>query len=220
MQSNFKCTISVSCHPVSGNKAYRYFSWVLPTTTDAEEQRKKDTEMLCVLVQEYLPKRLQKEEDAALRDAYRNPAVKVPKAVMTCLLNRVGLISNDPHRNSARDRHKQTHVEHFIQQSEHAFVTNLLAAGHNPTDMRCLNGRYEDSGFADVIDCVHKLLSERDQIAPDERRHAAPSSLNDNRVGAGAVRVTPLAPSMRALLDEVTKMMHDSPEMKARLDAG
>lgn len=114
------------------------------------------------------------------------------------MLKLMGLSSADRHRNSTRDDPKKQHVEMFIQNSDNAFVQNLVAAGYTPTDMRRLNGQSEDAAFTDFIDVVHEMLPKRDQLAGEERRDGAPSS-GAPAGKAAAIRPSSLAPSMRAL---------------------
>ena len=188
MQANFKSPVSLSCHPLSGNTCYRYFAWVLPNTGEVSRS-KKDSLMVAVLLSELIPRQLRAEEEAALTEAYKSPSVNLPKGVVLFLLKLMGLSSADRHRNSTRDDPKKQHVEMFIQNSDNAFVQNLVAAGYTPTDMRRLNGQSEDAAFTDFIDVVHEMLPKRDQLAGEERRDGAPSS------GAPAGKAAAIRPS-------------------------
>ena len=154
--------------------------------------------MVAVLLSELIPRQLRAEEEAALTEAYKSPSVNLPKGVVLYLLKLMGLSSADRHRNSTRDDPKKQHVEMFIQNSDNAFVQNLVAAGYTPTDMRRLNGQSEDAAFTDFIDVVHEMLPKRDQLAGEERRDGAPSS-GAPAGKAAAIRPSSLAPSMRAL---------------------
>jgi hypothetical protein len=172
--------------------------------------------MLAVLVRDYIPRQLHAEQEAALRDACTNPAVNLPKGLMTYLLDKVGLSSSGKHRNAARDARMCRHVECVLEASDNAFIKNALAAGYNPMDMRFLNGRHADTAFNDFIDVVHNLLTERDQLAAEERRRADATATGPSGEVA-PVRPTALAPSMRALRDMVIQAMHANPEINARL---
>ena len=175
--------------------------------------------MVAVLLSEFIPRQLRAEEEAALAEAYKSPSINLPKGVVQYLMKLVGLSSADRHRNSARNVRTQQHIEMVIQNSDDAFVQNLVAAGYNPTDMRCLNGRSEDAAFTEFIDVVHRFLSQRDQLAADERTHGEPSS-GAPAGEAAAVRPSSLASSMRALHSKVKQMMYADTEICARLDAG
>jgi hypothetical protein len=85
--------------------------------------------------------------------------------------------------------------------------------------MRCLNGRAEERAFDDFIQCVHKMLSERDMLAAEERRKASNrDSAPEGEVAP--VRPTALAPSLRALHARVSEMMTNDPDMKIKLKQG
>lgn len=110
---------------------------------------------------------------------------------------------------AGRTRKKHKLVEHCMQLVEEDFIQNLLAAGYNCLDMRCLNGRRsEDAAFQDFLKVVHRFLTSRNLVAAGDRREDT------------ELCPTALAPSIRALHERVRAVMNADPDIKSRLQDG
>jgi hypothetical protein len=208
--------ISLTSQPGAGINRTLHFAWRLPETEST--QFDVNSSMVSLLSRVVLPKILTAQEEERIKSACSHPAVQIDPSLMKFLLKSAGIKPLDKHGHDARTAKQHERIEAVLR-SDEAFVQNLVAAGYNALDMRCLNGRAEEEAFNDFIQCVHKLLSERDMLASEERRKAG----NADSVPEGeaaAVRPTALAPSLRSLHARVSNMMSSDPDMSHRLKQG
>lgn len=202
----------------AGTTQLLYFAWRLPAAS-ADEQQNRDTQLTQALSQDVIPRMLRAEDERALRRGCSNPAVRIPSSLMQFLLKEAGVQTHAKHRNRSRDAAKEEHIAGVLSRENDAFVSNLLAAGFDPLDMRCLNGRTPDGAFKDFIDCVHHFLTTRDLLAAPEWREVAAAGGSAPAGEAASVRPTPLAPNLTALHRSVMKYMWEQEPIAARLRA-
>jgi hypothetical protein len=191
-------------------------AWCLPETES--NQFDVNSSMVSLLSRVVLPKVLTAQEEERIKSACSRPAMQIDPSLMKFLLKSAGVQPVDKHRHAARTAKQHERIEAVLRTDE-AFVQNLVAAGYNAPDMRRLNGRADEQAFDDFMQCVHKLLSERDMLASEERRKAG----NGDSVSEGeasAVRPAALAPSLRCLHARDSRMMNSDPDMSLRLQQG
>lgn len=110
---------------------------------------------------------------------------------------------------AARMRRRLEHIDQLLREDNEFYMTQMIAAGHNVLDLKCLNGKLEDTAFDDFCKCVESLLSKRDHLAAEERRRVGTDGASTSHL-----RPTPLAPSLPALHQQVCVMMNADERMK------
>jgi hypothetical protein len=160
----------------------------------SEEQQTAHAKLTALCHSEVVPHTITAHQEKQLAASCRNPVIQLSKTAVTFLLRDVFGMG------ASGSTDKEERIKELVDDPQTADkLAEFIAAGYDVSDMRVMNGKGEEPAFQPFMNIFAEKLEVQSELAAEEGRRVEGMPGQEQAHGT-LVRPTPLAPSMRAML--------------------